>query len=465
MSGLRLYNALTRDKQPFEPLDPPRVHMYSCGPTVYSYQHIGNMRPYVFADVLKRTLVWFGYEVRHVINITDVGHLASDADEGQDKMERAARESHESIWEIAERYTTIFQRDIAAMGVQPPDVWCRATDHIPEQIAMIQKLEQKGLIYPTSDGIYFDTSKEPSYPQIGGLDPEAERSQGRIAGSREKRNGADFALWKLSPPDEQRQMEWDSPWGRGFPGWHIECSAMSTKYLGERFDIHTGGIDHLPVHHPNEIAQSENALDVRPWVRFWLHNGWLMSGEKKISKSTGGLLTLDELVEQGIEPLAFRFFYLGAVYRQQIQFSLDAVRNAQNSWRRLLRHAAEARAAGGEGGEVPAAYRERFEAALGDDLNTPRALAVVWEAVRSAELADADKWALLREFDAVLGIGLAGAGADEPVSDERIDGLIREREAARAAREFARADEIRDQLQGEGIVLEDSPQGTSWRRA
>jgi cysteinyl-tRNA synthetase len=465
VTGLRFYNALTRDKQPFAPLEGSLVRMYSCGPTVYAHQHIGNMRPYVFADVLKRTLLAFGYQVRHVINITDVGHLTDDADLGEDKMELAAQRSGDSIWEVAERYTKIFQDDIASMNVLEPDVWCRATDHIPEQIAMIQTLEEKGFIYTTSDGVYFDTSKDPSYPQLGGLDASKQRSQDRITHSDEKHNPADFSVWKFSPSGEKRQMEWDSPWGVGFPGWHIECSAMSVKYLGERFDIHTGGIDHLPVHHPNEIAQSENALDVKPWVRFWMHNGWLMSGEKKISKSTGGLLTLDELAEEGIEPLAFRFFYLSAVYRQQIQFSLEAAQNAQAAFRRLVRHAIELRAEAEPDAPLPDAPRERFCAAMADDLNTPQALAVVWDVVRDGALTAGQKWALLREFDQVLGLDLENAERVAPKVDDEIEGLIREREEARAARDFARADEIRDTLAERGIVLEDSPQGTTWRRA
>ncbi len=343
MSELRFFNALGCEKQVFEPIDPPRVGLYTCGPTVYSHQHIGNMRPYVFADVLKRTLHYFGYEVTHVINITDVGHLSGDSDSGDDKMERAARSKGLSIWDVAARWTRVFQEDIASLNVLEPDVWCRATDHIPEQIELIRMLEAKGFTYQTSDGVYFDTSKDPSYPQLGGLDLAAQQAQERIHTAGDKRNPADFALWKLSPPDEQRQMEWKSPWGVGFPGWHVECSAMSTKYLGGQFDIHTGGIDHLPIHHPNEIAQSENAFDVRPWVRFWMHNGWLMSGGEKIAKSTGGLMNLEDLVEAGIEPLAFRFYFHGALYRQQMSFTFEAVEQAQTAYRRLLRHAIELR--------------------------------------------------------------------------------------------------------------------------
>ena len=460
--SLRFYNSLTRQKEEFVPLDPGLVRVYSCGPTVYSHQHIGNMRPYVFADVLKRTLRYFGYQVKHVINITDVGHLTDDADAGDDKMELAAKREGVSIWDVAARYTELFQSDIQRLHVLEPDLWSRATDHIEEQIEMVKTLEDKGYAYTTGDGVYFDTSKDPGYPQLGQRDLAQQEAQDRIQRSDEKRNAADFALWKRSPAGEKRQMEWDSPWGRGFPGWHIECSAMSSKYLGDQFDIHTGGIDHIPVHHPNEIAQSEAAFDVHPWVRFWMHNGWLMFGDEKISKSTGGLLNLEDLVEQGFEPLAFRFFFLGAVYRQQLSFSLEALRGAQKSYRRLVRHAIELRAHAAAVEPDPD-FRARFAAALADDLNTPQALAVVWEVVRS-DLAPEQKWALLADFDQVLGLDLANAELAEAEADEEIDALIRERNEARASKNFARADEIRDLLQERGIILEDSPEGTTWRR-
>lgn len=462
---LRFFNSLTRTKEEFVPFDPALIRIYSCGPTVYSHQHIGNMRPYVFADVLKRTLGFFGFSVKHVINITDVGHLTDDADAGDDKMELAARREGISIWDIAARYTELFKNDIARLNVKDPDLWSRATDHIPEQIEMVETLERKGFAYATGDGVYFDTSKDPRYPQLGQRDLAQQESQDRIQRSDEKRNSADFALWKCSPAGETRQMEWDSPWGSGFPGWHIECSAMSSKYLGEQFDIHTGGIDHIPVHHPNEIAQSEAAFDVHPWVRLWMHNGWLMFGDEKISKSTGGLLNLEDLVEQGIEPLAFRFFFLSAVYRQQLSFSIEALKGAQKSYRRLVRHAMELRESASESGvEAPdPQYLARFGAALADDLNTPQALAVVWEVVRS-DLTPAAKWALLARFDSVLGLDLESATLAEGEADAEIDGLIQERNDARASKNFARADEIRDLLLERGIVLEDSPEGTIWRR-
>jgi cysteinyl-tRNA synthetase len=468
LSELRLYNSLAREKQPFAPLQPGRVRIYSCGPTVYSHQHLGNMRAYVFADLLKRSLRWFGHDVFHVINITDVGHLTDDADAGEDKMERAARQSGESIWDVAERWTRIFKQDLARLRVLPPDVWCRATDHIAEQIEMIRKLEAKGFTYRTRDGIYFDTSKDPTYGELARLQLEQQETQERVEGAHDKRNRADFALWKLSPEDgPRRQMEWPSPWGAGFPGWHIECSAMSTKYLGEQFDIHTGGVDHIPVHHTNEIAQSENALGVRPWVRFWMHGGWLMFEGDKMSKSRGSVRTLDDLAAEGIEPEAFRLFLLGSHYRQQTSLGDEALRSAQNAWRRLARRVAELREAA-PGAPEPAAaevFRARFRAALADDLNAPQALAVVWELVRGEAPGPAEKLALLESFDDVLGLGLREAASATPEADARIDALVAEREAARKARDFARADAIREQLRAEGIALEDGPQGPRWRRA
>jgi len=467
MSDLLLYNTMTRRKEPFAPLTPPLVRVYSCGPTVYSRQHLGNLRTYVFADLLNRSLRFFGFEVRHVINITDVGHLTGDVETGEDKMEKAAREQKLSAWEIAAQWTRVFQEDLAKLNCRPPDVWCKATDHIPEQIELIRALETKGFTYRTADGIYFDVSKDPHYGELARIDLAAQATGERIEGATEKRNAADFALWKLSPADgPRRQMEWDSPWGRGFPGWHIECSAMSVKHLGLHFDIHSGGVDHIAVHHTNEIAQTENALDARPWVRFWLHGGWLMFDGAKISKSTGGsVLNLDEMIASGFEALAFRYFLLGGHYRQQLSYSDDAIRGAQTAYRRLVRHAAELADDESTFGEPEAdALRARFREAIGDDMNAPRALAVVWESVRSEKIGGREKRALLAEWDAVLALGLADARVASAEIDHELDALVRERDEARAAKDWKRADEIRNLLKDRGVTIEDSPQGSRWRR-
>jgi cysteinyl-tRNA synthetase len=467
VTEIRLYNTLTRRLERFEPLRPGVVGIYSCGPTVYSYQHLGNMRPYVFADTLKRMFLYHGYRVRHVINITDVGHLTDDADSGEDKVEMAARRAGLSALEIAEKWTRVFQEDLRKLDVIEPDVWCKATDHIPEQIEMVRTLEAKGFTYRTRDGIYFDTAKAPGYGELARLDLEAQRVGERISGAKEKRNPADFALWKLSSAEgPRRQLEWESPWGVGFPGWHLECSAMSSKYLGVPFDIHTGGVDHIPVHHTNEIAQSECAFGVRPWVRYWLHEEFLVFEGEKLSKSKGAIAALSDLQAQGIEPLAFRLFLLGAHYRQQQSFGESGVRSADVAYRRLLRHAVELREAEDRRGSERSVQelRDRFRAAISDDLNAPQALAVLWEVTRTPALGGAEKWELLREFDAVLGLGLAEAKLEEGELEEEIAALVREREEARAARRFARADEIRAELERRGFVLEDTKEGTRWRR-
>ncbi len=465
--ALQLYNTLTRRKERFEALRAGEVRVYSCGPTVYSRPHVGNLRPYLFADLLNRTLRFAGYRVLHVLNITDVGHLTDDADLGDDKMERAARESGLSAWEIAERWTRVFQEDLLRLNVGIPDVWCKATDHIPEQIELIRVLEQKGYTYRVEDGIYFDTSKDPHYGELARLRLDEQQPQERIEAASRKRNPADFALWKLSPREgPRRQMEWDSPWGRGFPGWHVECSAMSSKYLGVPFDIHTGGVDHIPVHHTNEIAQSEAAFDVRPWVRVWMHEEFFVFGDLKISKSTGGSVhNLEDLERRGFEPMTLRYFFLQAHYRQKQNFTDEALEAAQNALRRLVRLAREWRGSGDRRGEdLTDRLRERFAAAALDDLNAPQALAVVWEAARSEALGGGEKWRLLREWDEVLGLDLERAAGTELESDAGIDARVEEREAARSARDFARADRIRDELAALGIVLEDGPTGTRWRR-
>jgi cysteinyl-tRNA synthetase len=332
---LRLYDTYTRTVRDFEPLHPPEVGLYTCGPTVYDYAHIGNLRTYIFEDILRRVLEFNGYKVKHVMNITDVGHLTSDADTGEDKMEKGSRRTGKSAWEIAEFYTQAFQEDMRHLNILDPTIWCRATDHIAEQIEFIQCIEAKGYTYRTSDGIYFDTSKLPDYGYLARLDIEGLQAGQRIDMG-EKRSVTDFALWKFSSPDERRQMEWDSPWGRGFPGWHIECSAMSAKYLGAFFDIHCGGEDHISVHHPNEIAQTQACYGTR-LANFWMHGYFLQLDSAKMAKSAGGFLRVQTLVDRGYDPLAYRFFCLSAHYRAKLNFNWESLDGAEPLAPRCLR--------------------------------------------------------------------------------------------------------------------------------
>lgn len=466
---LQLFNSSSKQKEAFEPLEPGHAKVYSCGPTVYSPQHIGNMRPYLFADLLVRALRAQGLEVVHAINITDVGHLTDDADAGEDKMEVAAKKAGRRAEDIAEQYTQQWLDDRRRLGVADPDILCKATDHIPEQVAMIQQLEAKGATYTLPDGVYFDVAQFPRYADLAGLELEAQQGGLRIGEVEGKRHPADFALWKLAEPGVQRQQEWDSPWGRGFPGWHIECSAMATRYLGEQFDIHTGGIDHLPVHHTNELAQSEVALDVHPWVKVWMHEEFIDFQGQKMSKSKGNVYILQDLVDAGYLPLSFRYFFLQAHYRKQQTFTDDAMESADRGYRRLVAHVqglAEEDGIAAKDAQAAEAHREAFWAAVRDDLNAPRALAQGTQVARDESLAPGTRRTLLTEFDGWLGLDLLTAELPEAIqeSDPRIDALLSEREAARASKDWATADRVRDELLAEGIVIEDSPEGPKWRR-
>jgi cysteinyl-tRNA synthetase len=465
---IEFYDTRTRSLRVFEPLEPGRVGIYTCGPTVYAEQHVGNLRSQLFADLLKRFLASEGFDVTHVINITDVGHLVSDADEGEDKMESAARRAGQTAEEIAAHYTALWRLDRAAVNCLEPEHNPKATDHIEEQIELAKRLEAGGYLYRIEDGLYFDTSRFDRYAELAHLDLEGQSEGARIGVVEGKRNPADFAVWKFSEADAKRLQEWDSPWGRGFPGWHLECSAMSVRYLGERFDIHTGGIDLATVHHTNEVAQSECGFGVHPWVGYWMHNEFLDLGGEKMSKSTGNLKTLSDLEERGTDPMAFRYFFLQAHYRQQQAFGNEAMDAAGRGYRRLRSIAAELAEVRGEGDpDAQAPFRERFRAALADDLNAPRAMAVVWEVARSGTLPEADRRDLLLAFEPVLGLRLgeaveAEARVDE--SDPRIDGLLAERQAAREAKDWATADRIRDELAAERIEIVDTSEGPRWRR-
>jgi len=449
---VRLFDTYTRNIRDFTPLHGNEAGLYTCGPTVYDYAHIGNLRTYLFEDILRRTLQFNGYQVKHVMNITDVGHLVSDSDEGEDKMEKGSRRTGKSAWEIAEYYTEAFRLDLARLNIQEPTIWCKATDHIQEQIEFIKCIEEKGYTYQTSDGVYFDTMKLSDYGYLARLDIEGLQSGARIDMG-EKHHATDFALWKFSPIDRQRQMEWDSPWGKGFPGWHIECSAMSAKYLGSFFDIHCGGEDHISVHHTNEIAQTEACYGSR-LANFWMHGYFLQIDESKMAKSAGEFLRVQTLIDKGYDPLAYRFFALSAHYRAKLNFTwegLDAAAKSFERLRQLVYHF-------GEPGEVDQGYLRQFKEEINEDLNMPRALALTWDLVRSA-LPDDVKKATVLLFDQVLGLGLANWQPPQEIIPDEILSLVEERQRLRKEKRWADADVVRNQVLDAGFEIEDTPQG------
>ncbi len=465
MAHLFLYNTLSRKKEEFRPTVPKRVGLYTCGPTVYNYAHIGNLRTYLFEDFLVRVLEYDGYQVNHVTNITDVGHLTGDMDMGEDKIEKGAAREGKSAWDIAEFYASAFKRDLAALNIKEPDIWCKATDNIPEQIALVQTLEDKGYTYRTSDGIYFDTSKVKDYNKLSHL-PLSELKEGaRVEVNPEKKNPTDFVLWKFSPPGSKRQMEWASPWGIGFPGWHIECSAMSPKFLGREEDIHCGGVDHINVHHTNEIAQSEAATGEK-FFNYWLHGAFLnIRGGKKMAKSTENFLTLDNaFIKRGLSPLAYRFAALKTHYRKPMEYSEEGMEQAETGLRKLWLQAAALIETGEKAGKIDKALQERFLAAVNDDLNMPQAMSVL-AAVFKAKLSAADKLATILDFDRVLGLDLGRkvAAADQYLPDselpEEIKSLCASRQEARAKKDWAEADRLRIELEKRSYMVEDTASG------
>jgi len=447
---LKLYNTLTRKKETFKPLKKNEVGIYSCGPTVYWYQHIGNLRTYIFSDILKRVLIYNGYKVKHVMNVTDVGHLTSDADEGEDKIEKAAKKEGKKASDIANFYLKIFKQDFEKLNIIEPDVWPKATEHIKEQIELIKKLEKKGYVYRTEDGIYFDTSKFKNYGKLAKLKKEGLEAGKRVAVG-EKKNKTDFALWKFSEKLGLRQQEWKSPWGVGFPGWHIECSAMSSKYLGEQFDIHTGGEDHIPVHHTNEIAQSEASLG-KKWVNFWLHGSFLKFLGEKMSKSKGKIATISDLEKQEYPPLVYRYFVLTAHYRKQLNFSPDNLESAKISYNRLKRIISEIKDDGKENKE----YLDKFEKSINNDLDMPEALQVLWKLVRD-EKAEG-KINTIKKMNSVLGLDLL---KKEKVSvPEDVMKLVKDREQARKDKDWKKADGLREKIKKKGFQVDDTGEGS-----
>ncbi len=466
---IKLYNTMTRSTDPFEPLEEGKVGLYTCGPTVYNFAHLGNLRTYLFQDFLKRSLVMEGYEVNHIMNVTDVGHLVSDADTGEDKMALGAAREGLTAYQIADKYWAAFRSDLERLNIIEPGRWCKATDYIQEQIDLAMRMEEKGFTYTLEDGIYFDTSRLPDYGKLARLDLEGLKAGARVEMIEGKKNFTDFAVWKFSPKDEQRQMEWESPWGTGFPGWHLECSAMSLKYLGEQFDIHCGGVDHVAVHHTNEIAQVESVTG-RDWVRWWMHGEFLVipkddeSGsdeDARMSKSGKNFIIVDSLLERGIDPLAYRYFSMGAHYRAPLTYTWEGVEGAANALDRLRHRVAAIRT--DSPGKILDEPMEKFRDAYRDDLNMPRALAAMWGLLRDEGAAPEDQYATLLEMDRLFGLDIESMVEVEAEVDDEIARLVDERNVARANKDFAEADRLRDLITGRGYLLEDTPQGTKVR--
>ncbi len=467
---IQIYNTITRRKETFKPVEPGKVGMYNCGPTVYDHAHIGNMRTYIMADLIRRSFEYLGYDVKQVMNITDVGHLTSDADEGEDRMLVGARRTGRDPWEIAEHFAELFFEDTAALNILRPHVVCKATEHIPEMIALVERLENLGYTYEIGDGIYFDVNRFPGYGRLSGQTLDELQVGARVRVNPEKRHPVDFALWRKATPEHI--MQWDSPWGRGFPGWHIECSAMSMKYLGETLDIHTGGEDHIGTHHDNEIAQSEAATG-KPFVNYWMHGRFLRWDEddRRMSKSSGEFLVVGDLVERGFDPLAFRYHCLTASYRVPLTFSWAGLESAADGLRRLQENVRRLKSEtdGVSPAAPPTDLADRFRAALADDFNVPSALAVTWETVREANRSTdaAEKRALLEmvlDFDRVLSLKLANAVAEDESLPADVAALIQQREDARAARDWSAADALRETIRQKGYEIEDTPSETRWRR-
>jgi len=450
---MKIYNTLTHQVEEFKPLVDSEVKMYACGPTVYDFSHIGHMRRYVGDDILVRVLKMDGYKVTHAMNITDVGHLTSDSDTGEDKMEKGAKKFGKSVWDIAKEFEEQFFDSEKLLNIIKPNPIMHATDFIKEQILLIQRLEKKDFTYIIeNDGVYFDTAKFPDYFKLSRQDPRELKAGARVDFVEGKKNVTDFALWKFSPKNEKRQMEWESPWGIGFPGWHIECSAMSMNALGETLDIHTGGIDHINIHHSNEIAQSEGATG-KQFVKYWVHYAFLQVDSQKMSKSLGNFYTVQDIVKKGYDPLALRYLYLQTHYRQEMNFTFEALEAAQNALNRLRKEISTY----GQASNPIQEYEDQFKAAINDDLNMPKALSVLWEVVRS-DKSNSEKAATVLKFDEVFGLSLGDSRSiiqEETKVPQEVKTMLNEREALRKEKKFAEADKIREKIIEMGYKVED----------
>jgi len=456
--AVKLYNSLTRKIEELKPIKKNKIGLYACGPTVYNYAHIGNLRTYVFEDILKKVLKYNGFKVKHIMNITDVGHLTDDADQGEDKMEKGAKREGKTAWEIAKFYEKAFKNDLKDLNIEPPNKFVKATQHIKEQIKLIKKLEKKGFTYKTSDGIYFNTSKLKDYGKLANLQNQKLKAGARV-NLGEKKNITDFALWKFSQTDSQRQMEWTSPWGVGFPGWHIECSAMSTKYLGQPFDIHCGGIDHIPVHHTNEIAQSE-AAEEKPMANYWLHGEFLLVKEGKMAKSDDNFLTLSTL-KQRFNPLAYRYFLLQTKYRKQLNFSNEALIASENGLNHLYQLIKNKKKDDNQNKQNEKKMEEEFLKIINNDLDTPEALAFIYKNINELSIKS------LLKFDRILGLDIKSAKQkndkkrDNKKINDEIKKIMEEREQARKNNNWKKSDELRDKLKKLGYGVKDSKTETT----
>jgi cysteinyl-tRNA synthetase len=468
--ALRIYNTLARKLEDFSPINKTLVGIYCCGPTTYNYAHIGNLRAYIFNDILRRTLVFNGIRVKHVMNITDVGHLTSDADEGEDKMIAGARREGKTVWEVAKFYENAFFNDTARLNILKPDVVCRATEHIKEMVELVKKIEKNGYTYNAGGNVYFDVSKFKNYAELARLNLD-EAKKSRVEADKLKKNPADFVLWFTKSKFSNQEMKWDSPWGEGYPGWHIECSAMSMKYLGEQFDIHCGGIDHIPVHHTNEIAQSEAATGKHPCVKYWMHNEFLVVDKGKMAKSGEGFITLQTIIDKGYDPLVYRYLCLGAQYRQQLKFSYEGLDGAKATLNRLREKVLELKEKLAQEEETEyekektEGYIDEFTNALNDDLNTPGALSVLWSVLRDDELIVPEKLDIIYKFDEVFGLGLKELARDKVEATESVMKLVALREEARKNKDWKESDRLRDEIKNAGFVVKDTPEGQKLSKA
>jgi cysteinyl-tRNA synthetase len=459
-SALILYNTLSRSKEVFKPIKKNSVGLYTCGPTVYWFAHIGNLRTYLFEDILKRVLIYNKYKVKHVMNITDVGHLTSDDDLGEDKMEKGAKRENKTVWDVARFYTQQFKKDLGLLNVKKPSVFVKATDTIKEQIKLIEKLEKKGFTYKVLDGVYFDSSKLKDYGRLWGKKEKQLKAGARVEMVAGKKNPTDFALWKFTPPGEKRQMEWKSPWATGFPGWHTECVVMGASNLGIPFDIHCGGIDHIPIHHTNELAQAEAAYG-KILAKYWMHGDFLVLKEGKMSKSLGNIVLLSTITEKGFSPLAYRYLVLNTHYRSRLTFSWEAITSAQNSINNLYEKITDIKPTSKRTiklSKKSQEYKDNFIQAINDDLDMPQALALMWKLVKDESIPSLEKYQLLIKFDKIFGLGL------DKVKKTRITAnikeLVKERENYRLEKDWAKADEKRKEIENLGYRIEDLGQGT-----